>query len=151
MREFYTAINYLKSILDADINVHTITHGLRSMTDIEKKNIFPLAHIQVIGSNVDTSNITFNFEIAVVDLRMTVKEVVTDKFRSNDNELDNLNTTHAVLNRLVSTLRNKQNNFNIDLNNTPLLQPIIFEDSNLLDGWRTEIELIMPNTEISVC
>lgn len=151
MREFYTSINYLKSILDADINVHTITHGLRSMTDIEKKNIFPLAHIQVISSNVDTSNITFNFEIAVVDLRMTVKEVVTDKFRGNDNELDNLNTCHAVLNRLVSTLRNKQNNFNIDLNNTPLLQPIIFEDSNLLDGWRTEIELIMPNTEISVC
>jgi hypothetical protein len=151
MREFYTSINYLKSILDADINVHTITHGLRSMTDIEKKNIFPLAHIQVIGSNVDTSNITFNFEIAVVDLRMTVKEPVTDKFRSNDNELDNLNTTHAVLNRLVTTLRNTQNNFNIDLNNTPLLQPIIFEDSNLLDGWRTEIELIMPNTEISVC
>ena len=151
MREFYTSINYLKSILDSDINVHTITHGLRSMTDIEKKNIFPLAHIQVISSNVDTSNITFNFEIAVVDLRMTVKEVVTDKFRGNDNELDNLNTCHAVLNRLVSTLRNKQNNFNIDLNNTPLLQPIIFEDSNLLDGWRTEIELIMPNTEISVC
>ena len=82
---------------------------------------------------------------------MTVKEIVTDKWRSNDNELDNLNTCHAVLNRLVSTLRNKQNNFNIDLNNKPLLQPIIFEDSNLLDGWRTEIELIMPNTEISVC
>ena len=151
MREFYTAINYLKSILDADINVHTITHGLRSMTDIEKKNIFPLCHLQITSSNVDTTSITFTFEIVVVDLRMTVKEIVTDKWRSNDNELDNLNTCHAVLNRLVSTLRNKQNNFNIDLNNTPLLQPIIFEDSNLLDGWRTEIELIMPNTEISVC
>ena len=130
MREFYTAINYLKSILDADINVHTITHGLRSMTDIEKKNIFPLCHLQITSSNVDTTSITFTFEIVVVDLRMTVKEIVTDKWRSNDNELDNLNTCHAVLNRLVSTLRNKQNNFNIDLNNKPLLQPIIFEDSN---------------------
>jgi len=49
MREFYKVVDYLKSTLEADINVHTITHGLRSMTDIDKKNIFPLVHLQVMS------------------------------------------------------------------------------------------------------
>lgn len=151
MREFYKVTDYLKTTLSNDINVHTVTHGLRSMTDIDKKNIFPLVHLQVTSSTVDTSNVTFTFEIAVVDLRNIVKQPVTDKFLSNDNELDNLNTCHAILNRLVSILRNTNNEFSIDLVNSPTLQPIIFEDSNLLDGWRTDLELIIPNNEINVC
>jgi len=151
MREFYKVTEYLKTTLSNDINVHTVTHGLRSMTDIDKKNIFPLVHLQVTSSTVDTSNVTFTFEIAVVDLRNIVKQPVTDKFLGNDNELDNLNTCHAILNRLVSILRNTNNEFSIDLVNSPTLQPIIFEDSNLLDGWRTDLELIIPNNEINVC
>lgn len=151
MREFYKVVDYLKTTLEADVNVHTITHGLRSMIDIDKKNIFPLVHLQVTSSSVDASNVTFTFEIAVVDLRNISKVPVTNKFLSNDNELDNLNTCHAVLNRLVSLLRNTNNEFSIDLGNAPTLQPIIFEDSNLLDGWRTDLELIIPNNEINVC
>ena len=151
MREFYKVTRFLKNTLAADANVHTVTHGLRSMIDIDKKNIFPLVHLQVTNSTVDNTNVTFTFEIAVVDLRNISKQPVSDKFLSNDNELDNLNTCHAVLNRLVSILRNQNNNDNIQMVNAPSLQPIIFEGSNLLDGWRTDIELIIPNIEIRVC
>ena len=77
--------------------------------------------------------------------------MITDKWLGNDNELDNLNTTHAILNRLLTKLRNTRNDFQIELNNEPTCQPIIFEETNLLDGWRTEIELIIPNNEINVC
>jgi hypothetical protein len=108
-------------------------------------------HLQVTSSNVDSSNVTFTFEIAVVDLRNISKQIVTDKFLGNDNELDNLNTCHAVLNRLVSLLRNQNNEYSIELVNAPTLQPIIFEEGNLLDGWRTDLELIIPNNEIIVC
>lgn len=151
MREFYKVVDYLKTTLEADVNVHTVTHGLKSMTDIDKKNIFPLAHLQVTSSTVSNSMATFIFEIAVVDLRNISKQIVTDKFLSNDNELDNLNTCHAVLNRLVSILQNQNNNDAIQLVNIPTLQPIIFEDANLLDGWRCDLELVIPNNEIIVC
>lgn len=151
MREFYKVVDYLKTTLSNDINVHTITHGLRSMTDIDKKNIFPLVHLQVTSSTVSNSMATFIFEVAVVDLRNISKQPVTDKFLGNDNELDNLNTCHAVLNRLVSILQNQNNNDGIQLVNVPTLQPIIFEESNLLDGWRCDLELIIPNNEIVVC
>lgn len=151
MREFYKVVDYLKTTLSNDINVHTITHGLRSMTDIDKKNIFPLVHLQVTSSTVSNSMATFIFEIAVVDLRNISKQPVSDKFLGNDNELDNLNTCHAVLNRLVSILQNQNNDYAIQLVNVPNLQPIIFEESNLLDGWRCDLELIIPNNEIIVC
>ena len=151
MREFYKVVDYLKTTLSNDVNVHTITHGLRSMMDIDKKNIFPLVHLQVTSSTVSNSMATFIFEVAVVDLRNISKQQVTNKFLGNDNELDNLNTCHAVLNRLVSILQNQNNNDAIQLVNVPTLQPIIFEDSNLLDGWRTDLELIIPNNEIVVC
>lgn len=151
MREFYKVVDYLKTTLSNDINVHTITHGLRSMTDIDKKNIFPLVHLQVTSSTVSNSMATFIFEVAVVDLRNISKQPVTDKFLGNDNELDNLNTCHAVLNRLVSILQNQNNDYAIQLVNVPTLQPIIFEESNLLDGWRCDLELVIPNNEIVVC
>jgi hypothetical protein len=121
------------------------------MTDIDKKNIFPLVHLQVTSSTVSNSMATFIFEVAVVDLRNISKQPVSDKFLGNDNELDNLNTCHAVLNRLVSILQNQNNDYSIQLVNVPTLQPIIFEDSNLLDGWRCDLELIIPNNEIVVC
>jgi hypothetical protein len=151
MNEFYKVIDFLKGLLEEDINVHTILHGLKSTLDISKKNIFPIAHIQVTSSNVVTGYVGFNFEVVVVDVRNVSKEVVTDKWLGNDNELDNLNTTHAVLNRLLTKLRNSRNEFAIELNNEPVCQPIIFEETNLLDGWRTDIELIIPNNVINVC
>ena len=151
MREFYTTIDFLKSLLQEDINVHTILHGLKSTMDINKKNIFPIAHIQVTNSTIQTGYVGFTFEVVAVDLRNVSKQMVTDKWLGNDNELDNLNTTHAILNRLLTKLRNTRNDFKIELNNEPSLQPIIFEETNLLDGWRTEIELIIPNNEINVC
>ena len=151
MREFYTTIGFLKSLLQEDINVHTILHGLKSTMDINKKNIFPIAHIQVTNSTIQTGYVGFTFEVVTVDLRNVSKQMVTDKWLGNDNELDKLNTTHAILNRLLTKLRNTRNDFKIELNNEPSLQPIIFEETNLLDGWRTEIELIIPNNEINVC
>jgi len=62
MREFYKVVDYLKTTLEADINVHTITHGLRSMMDIDKKNIFPLVHLQVLSSTPTNGSVTFTFE-----------------------------------------------------------------------------------------
>ena len=151
MRGFYLSIQLLKDLLEEDINVHTIVHGLKSTMDINKKNIFPLAHLQVTSSTADNQFISFTFEVAVLDIRNISKKIVTDKFLQNDNELDNLNTTHAVLNRLITKLRLRNNDDKIEINNTPTITPIIFEEMNLLDGWRTEIELIIPNTEINVC
>jgi hypothetical protein len=151
MNEFYTIVDYLKSLLEQDSLVNTIKHGLRSTTDIEKKNIFPLAHLQVVNSSIQNGYVSFNFEVAVVDIRNINKEPSVDKFYNNDNELDNLNTTFAVLNKLVTTLKNTNNENKIELIDFTQPQPIIFEEMNLLDGWRCELELAIPNNKVNGC
>jgi hypothetical protein len=150
MNEFYITIGFLKSLFDQDTAVHTTLHG-SDFTDINKKNIFPIAHIQVLNSSIKNGIVNFNFEIVTVDQRNMSKSIVTDKWNGNDNELDNLNTCHAILNRLIGNLTKKNNEFKIQLINEPTLEPIIFEFSNILDGWRTEIELSIPNNKINVC
>ena len=150
MNEFYITVGYLKTLFEQDTDVHTILHGSK-LADINKKNIFPIAHVQVLSSNINNGLVNFTFEVVTVDQRNFSKEMVTDKWVGNDNELDNLNTCHAILNRLISKLSLKNNEFKIQLTNEPNLQPIIFEDMNLLDGWRTELELSIPNNKINVC
>ncbi|AWG26003.1 hypothetical protein [Flavobacterium kingsejongi] len=151
MRSFYLAIELLKNLFREDINVHTITHGLSSLMDIDKKNIFPLVHLRAVSSRIQGSYISITFEIVVVDLRNISKQSVKDKFLGNDNELDNLNTCLAILNRGIVKLQNLNNDHNIELNGEPQANPIIGEFANLLDGWGTELELLIPNTEIKVC
>jgi hypothetical protein len=150
MRAFYQAIDYIKATLESAPLLTTITHGT-DIIDNVKKNIFPLAHINVLSSSVSSGIVTFTFEVAVVDIRNMSKVQVTDKFLGNDNELDNLNTCHAILNYTITKMKLRRNDEDIELVNDPQLQPILMAFTNALDGWRCEIELQVPNVDFSVC
>jgi hypothetical protein len=74
----------------------------------------------------------------------------TDKFLKNDNELDNLNTCFAVLNRLIMDLKLQRNDLDIELLNEPSLLPVIYEFKDTLDGWTVDLQLSITN-EVTVC
>jgi hypothetical protein len=150
MKSFYNAIDYIKSTLESAPLLNTITHGT-DIIDNEKKTIFPLAHINILNSSIGQGEVKFNFEIAVVDIRNISKVKSSDKFLGNDNELDNLNTCHAILNYMITKMRMQRNDFDIELLNDPTLQPILMQFTNMLDGWKCEVELSVPNNEIEVC
>jgi len=150
MRAFYKAIDYIKSTLDGAPLLNTITHGT-DIIDNVKKNIFPLAHINVLSSVVSNGVVNFTFEIAVVDIRNYSKLKSKDKFLGNDNELDNLNTCHAIMNYMIMAMRFQRNEFDIELLNEPNLNPVFMAFTNALDGWICQIELSVPNNDTSVC
>ena len=150
MRAFYQAIDYIRTTLESAPLLNTITHGT-DIIDNVKKNIFPLAHINVLSSVVSNGVVTFVFEVAVVDIRNISKVRGNDKFLGNDNELDNLNTCHAILNYMITKMNLRRNDNDIELQNEPSLQPIFMAFTNALDGWRCEIELQVPNDDFSVC
>lgn len=151
MKAFYDIINYLKEQLESDIDVNTVTHGTPEQLDNgNKKDIFPIAHIQVIDSILPSGLVVFTFDVGVLDQRNINKFQSTDKFLRNDNELDNLNTCHTVLARLISRLRTQLNDLDIELYNEPTIRPIIFEYANTLDGWFASIQLSIPN-RIPLC
>jgi hypothetical protein len=150
MRAFYQAIDYIRTTLESAPLLNTITHGT-DIIDNVKKNIFPLAHINVLSSVVSNGVVTFVFEVAVVDIRNISKVRGNDKFLGNDNELDNLNTCHAILNYMITKMNLRRNDNDIELQNEPSLQPIFMAFTNALDGWKCDIELSIPNDDFTVC
>ena len=109
-----------------------------------------MAHLMVTGGALGQGVSIFTFTVQVLDIRNVSKKMSTDKFLKNDNELDNLNTCFAVLNRLITELKLQRNDLDIELLNEPTLVPVIYEFKDTLDGWSTELQLAIANT-ISIC
>lgn len=152
MNSYYKVTKLIKDILQANEDVHTVVHGKTEDKDLYKKSIYPLAHINPISSPFTSSQMNeFTFEIAVLDQRDLSKQDIENKFESNDNLIDNLNTCHAVLNNLISTLRLQNNDDMIELTSVGTATPILFKDHNILDGWLVSVTLSIPNNIISVC
>lgn len=150
MNSFYKVVDFLKNSFQDDQFVHTITHGVINDIDVDKKNIFPLVHLQVINAQVVEGLIVFTFTIWVLDIRNISKKPIVDKFLKNDNELDNLNTCFAITNKFLTKLRLQRNEDDIELfsNSTPI--PIQFDFTNILDGWQFDVQLSIPN-DVEVC
>jgi hypothetical protein len=130
--------------------LNTITQGT-DIIDNVKKNIFPLAHINIQSSTMQAGQVIFVFEVAIVDIRNVSKLQTVDKFLGNDNEIDNLNTTHGIMNYFVTKIKMKRNDDDIEVEDVSQLDPILLDFTNMLDGWKTTITLSIPNNEISVC
>jgi hypothetical protein len=88
----------------------------------------------------------------VVDQRiLSTNTPVTEKFLSNDNEIDTLNQCYAVINNLVSTIRLQNNEYGVELLSVNNVSPILFKELDLVDGWICNLTLAIPNDILSVC
>jgi hypothetical protein len=130
--------------------VNTITQGT-DIIDNVKKNIFPLAHINILNASAPGQSNTFTFEIAVLDIRNVSKVKSNNKFLGNDNEIDNLNTCHAIINYAITKMQLSRNQFDIEIENISDLTPILLEFTNMLDGWKVDLTLSIPNNAMSIC
>ena len=130
--------------------MNTITQGT-DIIDNVKKNIFPLAHINILNASAPGQSNTFTFEIAVLDIRNVSKVKSNNKFLGNDNEIDNLNTCHAIINYALTKMQLSRNQFDIEIENVSDLTPILLEFTNMLDGWKVDLTLSIPNNAMSVC
>jgi len=130
--------------------VNTITQGT-DIIDNVKKNIFPLAHINILNASAPGQSNTFTFEIAVLDIRNVSKVKSNNKFLGNDNEIDNLNTCHAIINYAITKMQLTRNEFDIEIENVSDLTPILLEFTNMLDGWNVDLTLSITNNGMIVC
>lgn len=151
MNEFYLAVDLLKERLQNNPLVHTTIFARTEEKDLYKKNIFPIAHINPTSSPYSNSQVAqFTFEIGVFEQRDINKTDTGTKFEGNDNVVDNLNTCYAIINDLVTYLQTQNNDNNIQLVAISNIQPLLFKDFNLLDGWAVTLTLQVPNS-ISLC
>jgi hypothetical protein len=145
----YKGLEVLAGYLNEDIDVNTITTIEEDEIDFNKKDIFPMANIRLTGANFD--NQTMNFEVTYLDIRDVVKTVITDKYNGNDNRWDNINQGHSVLNSLVTKLKLRHNQYDIELVSTS--EPVMFLGAfnNMLDGYSLIITLSYPNNKNNEC
>jgi hypothetical protein len=151
MTGYYDLLNGLKTHFDSDAIVNTITQGDIFQVDLNKQTIFPLTHIMVNSSTLGDNTMTFNVSILAMDIVDISNVEVTDLFQENNNELDVLNTQHAVLNRAYQQMLHGNlwdNKYVIETD--PTLEPFTERFENLLAGWTMTFDVIVPN-EMTIC
>jgi hypothetical protein len=152
LNNFYNSVKLIHDRVSSNPLVNTIIFARTEDKDLYKRNIFPICHINPITSPWINSQVNqFTFEVGVFEQRDINKVDTNTKFEGNDNLIDNMNTCYAVLNDLLTYLSIQNNEYNIELTSVSNIQPLIFQDFNLLDGWVMTLTLTAPNDIISVC
>ena len=153
MNHFTQLLYYIKQLAEADPFINHVTKGELSEVDVDKMIIPALINIEInSGGFTNTNTVVFNVELACLAERdINKSEVRTDDFWLQDNEADNMNETHAVLNRLWSLMYRDFAENNIRASENPSLESIRFGTAKLLDGWLLTFDVEMPNNKINLC
>ena len=151
MTGFYDILNKLKWHFDNDEIVNSVTQGDIFQVDLNKQTIFPLTHIMVNSSSLQSNTQTFNVSILAMDIVDISKTETTDIFQENNNELDVLNTQHHVLNRCYQQmLHGNLWDLNFVVAGEPTLEPFTERFENLLAGWTMTFDVTIPN-DMTIC
>ena len=148
MNQLTELYKYIKELAEADSQVNKVT----KKQDLAKETIFPLVNVIVeSGGFTNGSTVNFNVELSCFDIRNINKEIQTDDFWGNDNEVDNHNLAIAVLNRLWNKMYIDFEENNITASENPAFELGSFEAPKLLDGARLTFSVEVPNTTINLC
>ncbi len=151
IRGYYQLTQTIKTQLLADININTVSIGDISDVNLNKQDIFPIAHL-IINSVTDEEQVLrFNLTIIAADIVDQSKDLTLDRTRGNNNEQDILNTQLGVLNKLIQVLRKgnlHQNRYQLDGN--PTCEPFMDRFENMLAGWSATMDILIYN-DITIC
>lgn len=155
MRQFYDITKKLKDTLEAHSQVNVVTTGDLFDVDLNKQTIFPLSHIVVNQATFEGQVVRMNVSLVCMDVVDETKENLRDQvepFYGINNEQDILNTQLAVINDVVQELRRGTLYSDLyQLDGNPICTPFTERFENLLAGWTATFDVLLANTEISVC
>ncbi len=155
MRQFYDITTKLKDTLEANSQVNVVTTGDLFDVDLNKQTIFPLSHIIVNQATFEGQVVRMSVSLVCMDLVDDTKEnprAQAEPFYGTSNVQDILNTQLAVINDVVQELRRGTLYSDLyQLDGNPICTPFLERFENLLAGWTANIDVLLANTEISVC
>ena len=146
IRGFYQLTETIKDTLLADVNCKTVTTGNLDDVNLEKQDIFPLAHLIIENVSQEDGVLRFSISILNMDIVDFSKEETTDMFRGNNNLQDILNTQLSVSNRLIQVLRGgtlHQDKYQFD--GSASLEPFYDRFENELAGWTASFQVLIYN------
>lgn len=132
--------------------VNTVTKGNFEDVDLSKANLYPLLHIFVSGGNFNNGQtVVLSVQLGCFQQRVHSNELVNDKLFEDDNEVDNMNETLAILNEIWVRLLDDFDDKFITASENPTLEPVSNAYDNGLDGWILSFDLELPNERLTLC
>ena len=151
IRGYYQLTSTIEEQLRSTEFTNTVSIGDISKVNLNKQDIFPLAHMIVNSVSAEEQVLRFNISILACDIVDQSKDITTDRFTGNDNEQDILNTQLAVLNRLIQRLRMGSLHTDMyQLEGNPNLTPFNDRFENQLAGWGASMDILIYN-DIYIC
>ena len=151
IRGFYQLTSTIEEQLRGTEFTNTVSIGDISKINLNKQDIFPLAHIIVNSVSAEENVLRFNISVLACDIVDQSKDITTDRFTGNDNEQDILNTQLLVLNKLIQKLRMGTLHTDMyQLDGNPSLTPFSDRFENELAGWTADITILIYN-DIYIC
>jgi hypothetical protein len=144
-------LRFIKSKVDADGYVNTITKGIHANVDLDKGNIMPIMNVEIFDAGLPNNGVSFTVELTCLDIRDLNKKINIDKFLLNDNEIDNHTETFAALNRIASKMQKDFDGTDIVMEIPSAIEKMAEWGLNNLDGWSLTAIVTMPNTTINLC
>lgn len=150
MQGFYNILDTVRTQLEDDPIVNTVTSGDIFDIDLNKKTLFPLSHISVNQATLEGAVWRFSITVYAIDILDFSKEN-SDIFKGNDNEHDIWNTQLAVLSRMLEALRRGDLFKDLyQLDGNPVCEPFTERFENNLAGWACTFDVIIKN-DMSIC
>lgn len=143
---------YFKQLADSDSFIKSVRKLNPEQMANDKELIFPLLNVFIdAGGFTNGSTILFDVTLSAWDIRDKNNELITDQYWGQDNELDNHNTTLAILNRIWGKMYKDFENKNITASENPTFELGSMEGHKLLDGAVLTFQVELPNTIINLC
>jgi len=146
-KSYLEIIEILRNELLLNKNITTVTVGDITEVDLDKQTIFPLAHIVVGNTSFNSTILTYDVSVLIMDI---VHDDITENepnIYKNDNELYVLNTMFNIGNHLTDKLFNGSlydGNTFVDRSSVSA-QPFKDRFENLLAGWSFNFQLTVRN------
>jgi hypothetical protein len=151
IRGFYQLTETIKDQLLADVNINTVTTGDLYDVNLNKQDIFPLAHIIVNNVIQQEQTLNFNISILAMDIVDQSKSPTEDRFIGNNNEQDILNTQLSVLNKVIQVLRmGTLYTDKYQLDGDVICEPFYDRWENQVAGWTATMDIMIYN-DINIC
>lgn len=146
-QSYLKVIETLRDALLEDANITTVTTGDITEVDLSKQTIFPLAHVLVDTANFESTIISYDISVLIMDIVHDDTTEDEPTIYKNDNELYVLNTMMNIGNRLTDRLFNGSlydGNTFVE-RSTVTAEPFKDRFENLLAGWAFSFELTVRN------
>ncbi len=150
MTGYYYAISKLKTMLEEDGFVNTITTGDLFDVDLSKQTIYPLTHIIGNSATIGEQIVNYNISLIFMDIVDISKQPNLNQFDKNDNQLDVLNTQLSVANRLVQKIQRGTHEYNLEIVGDVTCEPFTDRFENKVAGWTITFDLAVSN-EMTIC